>query len=122
VEWGINGKDELQSLIDSLRVQNTNLGHIRTQRESSQKNTKRQFRKLEATLHPEAMLEKILAIREISKTLYESLAATADCRCHRLNLELQGFLEESGPQSEPCRLVSTGPTATKFRLIMSNDA
>lgn len=85
------------------------------------KNAKRQFRKLEATLHPEAMLEKILAIREVSKTLYESLAATADCRCHRLNLELQGFLEESGPRSEPCRSVSTGPTATKLRLIMSND-
>lgn len=115
-EWGISGKEEIQKLIETLRVQNTDLMCIRKQRESSKSNSKPRFRKsLEQSPNPDAVFAKVLQIREISKTLYQSLAATAGCHCHRVNLELQGYLEQVESPADSSK-------AVKFRLIVSNDS
>jgi hypothetical protein len=115
----LSGKDEIQKLIETLRAQNIDLGSIRKQRESSKKNSKPRFRKdLEHSPNPDAILAKVLQIRKISKTLYQSLAATAGCHCHRVNLELQGFLEQINSPAGSLQ----ASKATKFRLVVSNDS
>jgi hypothetical protein len=115
----MSGKDEIQKLVETLRAQNIDLQGIRKQRESSKKNSKPRFRKdLEHSPNPDAVLAKVLQIREISKTLYQSLAATAGCHCHRVNLELQGFPEQI---NSPAGSLPASK-ATKFRLVLSNDS
>lgn len=68
---------------------------------------------------------QLFNIREVAKIVYDGLAVTARCPCHRMNLQLQGKLGESesevGANQTDWRLKPTSRSfsAIRFRLIVT---
>ncbi|CUS09744.1 unnamed protein product [Tuber aestivum] len=129
--WGLKRKGDLQALINTLREQNQDLKHIYDQREALQRTPKPKFRELKSYRDPDLLLARLLAIREVSKTLYDSLAGVSTCFCHRVNLRLQFDVDGTPePISDPkpgSPIVRTNGglpaviRSTKFRLIVTKE-
>ncbi|RPB04455.1 hypothetical protein L873DRAFT_1786255 [Choiromyces venosus 120613-1] len=129
--WGLKGKEDLRTLIKTLRVQNQDLKNMRDQREAFQKTLKPKFREPKSYPDSDLMLAHLLAIREVSKTLYDSLAGMPTCSCHDINLRLQFDIDETPEAISDPKLASPIPQArsslptiiriTKFRLIVTKE-
>ncbi|PWW79474.1 hypothetical protein C7212DRAFT_361951 [Tuber magnatum] len=129
--WGLKGKDVLWELINTLRAQNQDLKNICDQRGAFQRTWRPKFRELKSYQDPDLLLARLLAIREVSKTLYGSLAGMSTCCCHRINLRLQFDIDETlEPVLDPKRvspIAQTGSSppaivrSTRFRLIVTKE-
>lgn len=127
----MSGKKEIEVLINTLRVQNQDLGNLQRQQNSLQKigasPRPQAFRS--KPLDSKAILAQLLAISEVAKRVYDGLAVTARCSCHRVNLQLRGQ-----PESPNIPMRNTGldltyntsnltksPSAVNFYLILTKD-
>jgi hypothetical protein len=86
----VSGKKEIEILINTLRVQNQDLGNLQRQQNSLQKTGARPRAFSSKPLDSKAILAQLLAISEVAKNVYDGLAVTARCSCHRVNLQLRG--------------------------------
>lgn len=114
-------------MIKTLRTQNNDLGALQRQRHSLRKSGPR-FRELHSKPpDPKVISAQLLAIREVAKRVYDGLAVTARCSCHRVNLQLQGQPDGPGSKSgtsstnKGLKSASEPVSAIRFHFIVTKD-